>query len=256
VVSAFAGSALYTGHVRHHRLAPAHAFRYRIVMCLLDLDEVEEVMDRHPLWSTRPRRPIQFRRGDYLGDPAVDLKVAARRQAEGVLGPIPEGPVRLLTQVRTWGWGFNPISIYYCVDRANELAAAVASVTNTPWGERHNYVLKAADGQIDESLPKSLHVSPFLTMEHTYHFVLSAPGEQLDVRVDVLEGDEVRVGTALHLTRSNLDRRAMTALLASPPFMAWRVSAAIYWQAALLRRKGAPFRPHPRCSSKPAKPRL
>lgn len=215
-------------------------------MCLLDLDEIQEVMANHPLWSTRRWRPIQFRRSDFSGDPRVELKLAARQLVEDRLGPLPAGRVQLLTQLRTWGWCFNPISVYYCFDQAGRMSAAVASVTNTPWGERHDYVLEAEGGRIDQSVPKILHVSPFLAMDQTYHFALSAPRDRLSVGVDVRDGQQVRLATELRLTRRTLDRATMTALTASYPFMAWRVSAAIYWQAARLWSKRAPFYPHPR----------
>lgn len=215
-------------------------------MCLLDLDEVDDVMALHPLWSTRRGRPVQFRRADYLGDPAMDLKAAVRQRVETTCGPLGHGSIRVLTQLRTWGWCFNPISVYYCGDGDGRLTAAVASVTNTPWGERNDYVLEARGGRVDQLVRKALHVSPFIGMEQAYRFSLSAPAEDLEVRVDVLEGDSVHLATALALTRRALDRSTMTSLLASSPFMGWRVSAAIYWQAGQLWRKGAPFHPHPR----------
>lgn len=243
-------SALYTGHVRHHRLAPEHSFRYRTTMCLLDLDEIEEVMARHPLWSTDRGRPVQYRRTDFLGDPSVELKTAVRQEVEAVRGPIGDGQILLLTQLRTWGWCFNPISIYYCFDAEGALTTAVASVSNTPWGQRHDYVLEAAGGRIETCAPKSLHVSPFFGMEQAYRFLLSSPGERLHARIDVLERGAVRLATSLHLARAPLDRPAMTALLTSPPFMAWRVSAAIYWQAFRLWRAGAQFHPHPRVAAR------
>jgi hypothetical protein len=214
-------------------------------MCLIDLDEIDAVFASNPLWSTRRGRPVQFRRGDFLGDPEVELKVAVRRKAEEAFGPLGDGRVQLLTQLRTWGWCFNPISIYYCFNVAGQLSGAVASVSNTPWGEHHDYALEAAGAGIDATVPKAMHVSPFIAMDRTYRFLLSPPGDRLEANVDVLEGEEVRLTTSLHLKKQALDRSAMTSLLVSYPFMAWRVSAAIYWQAARLRRKGAHFYSHP-----------
>jgi len=245
VVSPPANSALYVGYVDHHRFQPEHRFRYRITMCLFDLDELEDVMALHPLWSASRGRPIQLRRTDYMGDSDVDLKVAAGRRFEESVDLLEQGSVRLLTQVRTWGWCFNPISIYYFMSPDDQFAGAIASVTNTPWGERYDYALEANDGRVDMSVKKALHVSPFIDMDRTYHFFISEPREQISVRIDVLEGQEVRLRTALQLTRQVLDRSAMTSLLYSYPFAASRVSAAIYWQAAQLWLKGAQFHKHP-----------
>jgi uncharacterized protein len=238
-------SALYVGHVGHRRVEPAHKFRYRTVKCLLDLDELEDVMARHPLWSTRRGRPVQFRRSDYLDQPDVDLKVVAQQRVAESLGVPVDGTVLLFTQLRTWGWCFNPISLFYCLDHQDHLRAVVASVTNTPWGERHDYVLAAEEDGVKACLPKALHVSPFIAMDCTYRFAFSAPRERLAARIEVLEGNEVRLRTALEVTRRPLDRTAMSRLAASTSFLAWRTSVSIYVQAARLGRKGASFHAHP-----------
>ena len=73
-------SAIYEGWVRHRRLGPVrHSFRYRVFMTLLDLDELPDLFDRHPLYSARRPAPVRFRRSDYLGDPDVPLAESARR---------------------------------------------------------------------------------------------------------------------------------------------------------------------------------
>ena len=95
-------SALYEGWVRHRRFEPVqHEFRRRLFMAYLDLDELPDVLDPIPLWSARRPAPARFRRGDYL-----ELEH--------------DGPVRLLTHVRTFGHHFNPVSFYYCFDRSGE----------------------------------------------------------------------------------------------------------------------------------------
>ena len=89
---------------------------------------------------------MRFRRSDYLGDPAVPLADAVRALVAERLGSAPQGPIRLLTHLRTFGHCFNPVSFYYCFAADGErLEAIVAEVTNTPWGERHAYVLPRGD---------------------------------------------------------------------------------------------------------------
>ena len=132
-------------------------------MTLLDLDELPELFDRHPLYSARRPAPARFRRSDYLGDPDVPLAESARRLVEERTGRRPDGPVRLLTHLRYLGHSFNPVSFYYLYDRAGErVDAVIAEVTNIPWRERHAYVVERSEGSgpIRGRVAKRLHVSP------------------------------------------------------------------------------------------------
>ena len=62
-------SAIYEGTVAHRRRTPVdHKLSYSVFMALLDLDELPELFDRHPLWSARRPAPMRFRASDYLPD--------------------------------------------------------------------------------------------------------------------------------------------------------------------------------------------
>jgi uncharacterized protein len=236
-------SAIYEGWVSHMRYgAPVHSFRHRLTMCYVALDEVEEVVGLHPLWSSNRKNVVQFRRSDYIGDPEVPLinEVRAIAKQDGA-------QVRVLTHLRTWGWCFNPISLYYCFDDAGkDLNAVVASVTNTPWGESHDYVLTAGEDQrVDQLVPKQLHVSPFFGMDQVHRFAGEAPGSELQFVAETHEQGHSALRAELRLKRRELDRMSMTAMLLRYPFMTWRVSVGIYLQAARLGLKGAQFHAHP-----------
>jgi uncharacterized protein len=226
-------SALYEGWVRHRRMEPVeHEFRYRLFMAYLDLGELPDVLDRVPLWSARRPAPAWFRRRDYLSEEAL------RETLEGHTGLRPEGPVRLLTHVRTFGHLFNPVSLYYCFDRRGERVAAVAAeVTNTPWGERHVYAFEGLEGHVR----KRFHVSPFLGMDATYSVRLTAPGELLRVHMESRRGDRVDFDATLALSRRELSPAALVRY----PLMTMRVMTGIYGQAARLKLKGAPYHAHP-----------
>jgi hypothetical protein len=136
-------SAVYEGQVRHRRLAPRpHAFQYRIAQLYLDLDELAQVFERRWLWSSEHRNVAQFRRADFLGPTELPLSEAVRRRIGAATGQRPPGPIRLLAQLRYFGYVFNPVGFHYCFapDGAN-LTCLVAEITNTPWKERHTYVL-------------------------------------------------------------------------------------------------------------------
>ena len=237
-------SAVYEGRVVHRRFNPVdHRFSYRIALVLLDLAEVDAVCRLHPLWSAERANAVTFRRTDYLGDPSVPLDVAVRDLVESGTGTRPTGPIAVLTQLRTWGWLFNPITTYYCYDPAGaEVTSTVVEVTNTPWHERTAYVL---DGTGTHRVAKGMHVSPFLPMDLTHRFTIGVPGDRLTLAVDDFRGDDQVFGASMALTRLSAGRRAQGRLLWRFPLMTLRVSWGIYRQALVLRLKGAPFHRHP-----------
>jgi hypothetical protein len=137
-----------------------------------------------------------------------------------------------------------------------QLESIVAEVTNTPWGERHLYVLDAGsvrNGVIRTASTKQLHVSPFLTMDYVYQFRLTTPGRSLTIHIANTSTEDPRTTPPFDAT-AVFRRRAMTGsslarMLCRYPFMTAQVAAAIYWQAFLLWIKGAPYVPHPQSAS-------
>jgi DUF1365 family protein len=240
-------SALYEGVVTHQRLGPqANSFVSAVAMPCVDLDEIDALSDLAPWWRLERRAPMTFRRSDFMGDPDVSLRSTVLDLVDARAGFRPAGPVRLLAHHRSWGWCFNPIALYYCYDVAGDvLEAVVADVTNTPWGESHAYVLDVRGGLRDvRSEAKQLHVSPFLPMDLTYHFQLTAPGRRCGFSVAVMRGSTLVFRAGLSLQRRPLTRRALVRLLIRHPFMTHRVSGRIYAHAARLWLQRAPYVPH------------
>ena len=235
-------SAIYEGWVAHRRLAPVeHAFRYRVALTLLDLDELPDVLDRHPLWSARRPALVRWRREDFLGDPGTPLADAARALVRERTGSAPGGPVRLLAGLRFAGHAFNPISLLYLHGDDGGVEAVIAEVTSTPWGERHAYVLEGDAGTLD----KRMHVSPFMAMEQSYRVQAGEPGERLTVRIANVEGGRTMHEAALALHRVELNRHSMTRAVLSYPAAGLVTLARIYSHAVRLRLKGLQPVAHP-----------
>jgi uncharacterized protein len=244
-------SALYIGKLRHRRLAPSpHAFSYAVYMVWLDLAELDTVFRGRWFWSTRRRALAWFRRADYLGDADFSLDEAVRRRVAQSLGQRPAGPIRMLSQLRNFGHCFNPVTFYYCYDAADaKVETIVAEITNTPWRERHSYVLPAM--QIAPGAPmqfdfaKQFHVSPFMPLEQGYRWQFTAPGQRLAVHMENLRGSEKIFDATLELTRKPITGGALAFVLLRFPLSTVRVLLAIHWQALRLWVKRVPVHTHP-----------
>lgn len=245
-------SAIYDGWVRHRRFGTTpNEFRYALFMMYLDLDEIPELFRGHLLWGLERPAVGSFYRRDYLGDPRQPLRDAVADVVESRLGRRPNGAIRLLTHLRTFGYAFNPIRVYYCFE-GPRLDALVLEVTNTPWGQRHCYVLdaRAAQGeQPGRSLRfierKAFHVSPFLPMDLTYRFAIAPPAEDLTFHMDCLAPAGKSLDATLRLRRQTWNRSNLTRVLVRYPWITGKVVAAIYWQALKLWCKRLPYFPNP-----------
>jgi uncharacterized protein len=247
-------SCLYEGWIVHRRRVPvAHTFRYRLSLMFVDLAELPALgRELAPLWAFDRRALITLRRRDYFGDPTSTLDESVRELVEQRTGKRPGGAIRLLTGPRLAGYSFNPASFYYCHDTAGAVTHVVAEVTNTPWLERHCYVLSIPHGPHGEAAdaqqlmtPKELHVSPFFGMDQLYRWDLAMPGERLSIGITNYENDEAVFDAQLALSRVPLTRSTLLRAVVAPPLAAFRVTAAIYFQALRLRLKGAPYHSHP-----------
>jgi DUF1365 family protein len=245
-------SSLYKGWVRHRRRAPAgHAFRYRLFMVYLDLAELPGAFDGTWLWSARRPAPAWFRRRDYLGPAALPLDEAVRARVEAATGTRPTGPVRMLAHLRYFGHCMNPVTFYYCFDDAGaEVRFIVAEINNTPWDERHAYVLDAQAAAREGKarcwrFGKDFHVSPFMPMDMDYAWRFDDPGASLHVHMENFAAGERVFDATLELRREPLTPRALDRALLAYPFITLKVVAMIYWQALRLLVKRVPFFTHP-----------
>ncbi|MFT6102890.1 MAG: DUF1365 family protein [Granulosicoccus sp.] len=272
-------SAIYEGTVRHRRFSPRrHAFTYRVFMVYLDLQEIDAVFKQTPWWSHQKFSLSWFRRKDFFdGASTGDLYSAVASYVEKETGDRPNGAIRMLTNLRYFGFLINPITCYYCFDKTGEtLETVVAEVTNTPWGQRRHYILpmqtdSAPDNMTSDvtgndssemkSAPvlfdKTLHVSPFQPMDLVYSWRGKAPAENLSIHLDIFSSDSMTeeytgdakvspvLDATLLLKRQPMIKAVMDQKITQYPLMTVKVFAAIYWQAVKLWLKKIPFHSAP-----------
>lgn len=255
-------SCLYYGRVLHHRMSPhQHRFGYWLQWLYLNLQEVEKTVESTRFLSKSVYGPISFREEDHIPNDSESLIHSVRqRVAEGGVS-LEEGPICLLTQPRCFGFYFCPLSMFYCFDPSGERVVAIlAEVTNTPWGERHDYVLDASHQSIEDPSastnlndqsafkfrhPKAHHVSPFLPMDLEYRWRLTEPGEQMTISLACYQQEVSQLATAVRLQRKPLQSSALLLNAIRKPIVSASLLGSIYYQAFWLWFKKTQFFPHP-----------
>lgn len=245
------GSAaqLLTGAVVHQRVHPLrHRLRYRVFSVLVDLDRLEDAAGSCRLFSHNRWNLLSFHDSDLADGRQHDLAGHAR---DLVAAKYPELAIRrvlLLTYPRVLGYVFNPLSVYFCLDRNDDLAALVYEVSNT-FGERISYVCGIEGGHIDPA-DKRMLVSPFNEKNGAYGFRVAIDNRELTVGVSLKHNAKPLLNTWYRAERRPFtDARIALAALAVP-FMTLKVIAAIHLEAGKLwlkglrpPRRGTPDRP-------------
>jgi DUF1365 family protein len=235
-------SALYEGTVAHRRLRPKpHRLRYRVFFLLLDLDEIPALCQRLRLFSHRGFNLFGFDERDHADGSGNSL----RDWVEGHLAhagiDLEGGPIRLLAMPRVLGYGFNPISVWFCYHRDGRLLALLHEVHNT-FGERHTYLIPVAPdtepADITQTCAKIFHVSPFLAMDLHYEFRVHAPDERLSLAIRASDAGGPLLIAALAATRQELTDAALLRAFCRTPLLTLKVIGGIHWEALRLWIKG------------------
>ena len=239
----------------HMRLTPfAHRFRYAVFTLLLDIDRLEETL--RPLrWLALDRRGVlSFHRRDHGPRDGSALRPWVEARLEEAGRPAPHR-IRLLSFPRILGYGFNPLSVYFCEDAEGRLQSVVYEVKNT-FGDQHPYVLAAeadADGTVRHIQDKDFFVSPFIGMDQTYAFTIREPGERLAIRIRQRDRAGPWLIATQNGTRRALSDRELRRQWLRHPLMSFKVIGAIHWQALRLWLRGARFHryrgPYPHVAS-------
>lgn len=238
-----AAARLYLGHVMHMRLIPrTHRFRYRVFSVLVDIDRMDAVLGRLRLLRHNRWGLMSVMDRDHGPRDGSPLRPWVDRQLSRA-GLAPAARVELLSFPRMLGYGFNPLSVYYCFDADDRLSALIYEVKNT-FGDQIAYALPAgpeAGGAYRQMQGKEMYVSPFIDMDQTYRFALNAPGDKLALRIRQA-GPEGETLIATHTAKAAaLTDAGLARAFLGHPLMTFRVIALIHWHALRLFLKGIRF---------------
>ncbi len=236
-------SCLYECEIAHARQKPRqHSFLHRHFMMYLDLDEVESLRTTSRLFGRNWLSPYRFSQADHLPDNenVNDLQDRVRSvvRLKGVEEQIRS--IRLLTNVRCFGYVFNPVSFFFCFDAAGQSLCCLVEIGNT-FGEKKAYLLKRGREKVFRDRQQKLfYISPFTELAQDLVFDLSVPGDRIDMRVDTMDGQDKVVSASVRGKRLPFNDINLLALTMRYPLAPMRVIALIHIHALLLWLKRTP----------------
>lgn len=255
-------SAIYDGQIRHRRFAPReNKFTYQLHMLALDVDEVafdgkNNLIAQGPFgyaWFY----PMRFCEKDYVKGDLLPLRTRIENKVRALGHEHNVDKIIMLVQVRCFGFYFSPANFYFCYDNNGECDVMLAEVSNTPWNQRHYYLVNLQKSA-EKITRKNFHVSPFMKLAMSYHWRIQPPSKGHDnLLVHIDNQPNLDNVNDLNLNNKNkrkkffdvtltLKRREITAknlffLWIKMPVMTMKIVGGIYWQALKLFIKRIPF---------------
>jgi uncharacterized protein len=243
-------AALYIGDVMHARLKPvAHRFKYKVMSILLDLDRLDDADRCSALFGVNRPALYSFHEADHGDRDGTPLRGYAQRRAAECGIDLTGGRVALLCYPRLLGYGFNPLSVYFCHRDDGRLVLLIYEVRNT-FGDIHAYALpvdaeEASTAGIRQQQRKSFYVSPFIDMAMWYRFRIAPPTDTVKLRILESDADGPLLAATFSGRRRALTTMALLWTLGALPLVTFKIIAAIHWQALRLWLKGARLVPRP-----------
>lgn len=224
----------------HHRLEPKRrSFVYNVFMFAIDLDEINLLSKRFFLMSWNRFNAFSFSEKDHLFGRVKPIKeeVVNFVESQSVQGVT---RVVLITNLRTWGYNFNPVSFYFCYDKQDNPVCAVAEVGNT-FGEQKLFFLGPDTLQDKHAfrlrIKKYFYVSPFFEMDTEFDFDLAPPDDKIDIRINDFRNDKKIFLSSLVGVRKEMTNTRLLFYCFRFPFITLQIIFLIHWNAFILIMK-------------------
>lgn len=236
-------SEFFISTVKHIRFFPKkYLFDYKFFWTKFDLDELDELDAKTPLFSRNRFNIVSFYDTDHinLGFQTTKENIQAFLFEQGVTEGIRK--IELVTNPRILGYTFNPVSFYF-IETHNQ-PFIIIEIGNT-FNEQKPYLVRPEmlkDGEWVFTTQKHFYISPFTSVENTMTFKIKRIDDRLMINIDDFDKEgklEVRASFSGHThpwSSSNLIR-----LFFSYPFITLRIIASIHYHAIRLYLLKVPF---------------
>jgi DUF1365 family protein len=238
---------LYNGKVMHARMKPVlHRFNYKMSSILVDLDRLDEADRQCAVFSVNKFNLVSFQSRDFGPKDGSDLRSYVDSLTDKA-GLIRADSVKLLCYPRVFGYGFNPISVYFCRDETSRMTCVIYEVRNT-FGEMHTYVQPVQAKQqsvagIRQEANKEFYVSPFMDMQMRYFFRVSGPDDKIALRILEKDNEGPILAATFFGEKSNANSMSFAKAIMQTLGLTWKVTAGIHYEALKLWIKGLKIRP-------------
>ncbi len=240
-------SALYFGSVMHNRLLPKkHRFRYSAFWVSVDLDELDTLSDRSRLFSYNRPNIFSIRDRDHGNGSATPIRNQVVQWLANSGIEIRSGRITLLGMPRTFGYCFNPLSVFFCYRGDGSLAVIIYEVHNT-FSQRHCYIAPVEQDRpvVRQTVSKRFYVSPFMEADLFYGFKVRRPTQSVAVAISAAKHDQTVFVAALQGSRRPFTDFNLVQALVRFPAAPLKVIVVIHWEALRLLIKGFRVQPRP-----------
>lgn len=262
-------SVIYTGKISHVRKKPRkNTFVYAVYMLYIDLDELPVLDKKLKFFSYDRFNILSFYNADhfkfihqekedgrqviarenvkYQADKYLNLDTRGRIEVllEEAGFDFKVGKVFALTNLRVFGYVFNPVTFYYCFDEKGAFKVLISEVNNT-FGDQKMYFVPTEDpkAKLFTSLQrKNYYISPYTDFDNDLTWRFGLPDEKILMIIESLEGGETEINATFVGERREISDWRLFLLNIRYPLFTLMVIFRIYYQALKLHLKKIKFR--------------